>query len=320
MTSSTPGHQLRTSASRWFRWRRPAWPALRGRQRGLVRRLRGRSRRRPLVLLPGALRDTGQQCVMFAAVDTSGQHGAGGEEDRGGRWALPVDVTSARWTSSGTPSARPLCSTRRSPTSRPCRQHLDDRDWLVEQSTDRDCMLLRKFQRELRPVFEASARERRPRRRRPDQRPDGPLPDHPAHLRPRGRPAHPRRVEDAVGRRAAGRRGTDRPGVPDLRPRPHPARDLRRRQVRQRLRRHVPQRLAPLLLRPVLLARQRGGVPRSAEEKRGPRPVHDGPLIVQSDKTLLARGRPRARPGVSPRDRAVRRAGAVARSTSTPTG
>ena len=38
------------------------------------------------------------------------------------------------------------------------RDHLRDRDWLVEQATDRDCMLLRKFQRELRPVFEASAR------------------------------------------------------------------------------------------------------------------------------------------------------------------
>jgi predicted RNA-binding Zn ribbon-like protein len=37
------------------------------------------------------------------------------------------------------------------------RAHLADRDWLVPQSTDRDCMLLRKFQRELRPVFEASA-------------------------------------------------------------------------------------------------------------------------------------------------------------------
>ena len=35
--------------------------------------------------------------------------------------------------------------------------HLGDRDWLVAQVTDRDCMLLRKFQRELRPVFEASA-------------------------------------------------------------------------------------------------------------------------------------------------------------------
>jgi predicted RNA-binding Zn ribbon-like protein len=34
---------------------------------------------------------------------------------------------------------------------------LSDREWLVVQSTDRDCMLLRKFQRELRPVFEASA-------------------------------------------------------------------------------------------------------------------------------------------------------------------
>jgi predicted RNA-binding Zn ribbon-like protein len=35
--------------------------------------------------------------------------------------------------------------------------YLVDRGWLVEQSTDRDCMLLRKFQRELRPVYEASA-------------------------------------------------------------------------------------------------------------------------------------------------------------------
>ena len=35
--------------------------------------------------------------------------------------------------------------------------HLADREWLVPQSTDRDCMLLRKFQRELRSVFEASA-------------------------------------------------------------------------------------------------------------------------------------------------------------------
>ena len=38
--------------------------------------------------------------------------------------------------------------------------HLAGRDWLVAQSTDRDCMLLRKFQRELRPVFEASAADR----------------------------------------------------------------------------------------------------------------------------------------------------------------
>jgi predicted RNA-binding Zn ribbon-like protein len=36
------------------------------------------------------------------------------------------------------------------------RAYLADREWLAEQSTDRDCMLLRKFQRELRPVFEAS--------------------------------------------------------------------------------------------------------------------------------------------------------------------
>src|SRR4051812_47440504 len=34
---------------------------------------------------------------------------------------------------------------------------LADREWLVAQCTDRDCMLLRRFQRELRPVFESSA-------------------------------------------------------------------------------------------------------------------------------------------------------------------
>jgi predicted RNA-binding Zn ribbon-like protein len=34
---------------------------------------------------------------------------------------------------------------------------LSDRDWLVPQCTDRDCMLLRRFQRELRPVFAASS-------------------------------------------------------------------------------------------------------------------------------------------------------------------
>jgi len=33
------------------------------------------------------------------------------------------------------------------------RAHLADRPWLAEQVTDRDCMLLRKLQRELRPVF-----------------------------------------------------------------------------------------------------------------------------------------------------------------------
>ena len=33
--------------------------------------------------------------------------------------------------------------------------YLDDRPWLRERATDRDCMLLRKLQRELRPVFEA---------------------------------------------------------------------------------------------------------------------------------------------------------------------
>ena len=35
--------------------------------------------------------------------------------------------------------------------------HLAGREWLHPQCTDRDCMLLRRFQRELRPVFESSA-------------------------------------------------------------------------------------------------------------------------------------------------------------------
>ena len=34
--------------------------------------------------------------------------------------------------------------------------HLAGREWLHPQVTDRDCMVLRRFQRELRPVFEAS--------------------------------------------------------------------------------------------------------------------------------------------------------------------
>jgi len=33
--------------------------------------------------------------------------------------------------------------------------YLDDRPWLQDEATDRDCMLLRKLQRELRPVFDA---------------------------------------------------------------------------------------------------------------------------------------------------------------------
>ncbi|GAB6985115.1 CGNR zinc finger domain-containing protein [Nocardioides pyridinolyticus] len=33
--------------------------------------------------------------------------------------------------------------------------YLDDRPWLRDRASDRDCMLMRKFQRELRPVFEA---------------------------------------------------------------------------------------------------------------------------------------------------------------------
>lgn len=39
--------------------------------------------------------------------------------------------------------------------------HLEGRDWLRAQCTDRDCQQLRRFQRELRPVFEASAADDR---------------------------------------------------------------------------------------------------------------------------------------------------------------
>lgn len=35
--------------------------------------------------------------------------------------------------------------------------HLEGRDWLLSQCTERDCQQLRRFQRELRPVFEASS-------------------------------------------------------------------------------------------------------------------------------------------------------------------
>ena len=37
--------------------------------------------------------------------------------------------------------------------------YLEDREHLRDRAIDRDCMLLRKFQRELRPVFEAGAAE-----------------------------------------------------------------------------------------------------------------------------------------------------------------
>jgi predicted RNA-binding Zn ribbon-like protein len=37
------------------------------------------------------------------------------------------------------------------------RAYLHGREWLHERASDRDCMLLRKFQRELRPVFEAGS-------------------------------------------------------------------------------------------------------------------------------------------------------------------
>jgi len=43
------------------------------------------------------------------------------------------------------------------PDAAAVRSLLRSRDWLHDQCSDRDALLLRKFQRELRPVFEASA-------------------------------------------------------------------------------------------------------------------------------------------------------------------
>src|SRR4029079_74654 len=101
----------------------------------------------------------------------------------------------------------------------------------------------------------------------------------------RARPAHARGQQGPDRRRAAGRRVAARPGQPGLRPRAHPARHLRAVALHERLRRHLAEPVAPLLLRPLLLPRQRRGVPRPTEGRRFC--MNDGPHIVQSDKTLL---------------------------------
>ena len=135
--------------------------------------------------------------------------------------------------------------------------------------------LLRRLQRELRPVFEAGDGGRRPGRswtglnelleRHPIT---------PGHLRPRARrPAHPRRHQGRLGRRRCSSResllgltilvcdlGPTRLGVCSASP------------VHPRLRRHLPQPVAPLLLRPVLLAGQRRRLPRRRQQRLTARP------------------------------------------------
>ena len=151
------------------------------------------------------------------------------------------------------------------------------REWLHPQVTERDVTTLRRFQRELRPVFEAAdagdvratvdllneAMVRHPITPR--------IADHDTadlHLHVATKAASV--AELLVGESLLGLAtlvcdlGPTRLGV------------CSRDALHQRLRRHLAQPLAPLLLRPVLVAGQRRGVPRQkastplVEEGRSP--------------------------------------------------
>ena len=145
--------------------------------------------------------------------------------------------------------------------------HLSGREWLQPQVTDRDCMLLRRFQRELRPVFEASdagdtrgvidglnaLMVRHPITPR--------ISDHDGddlHLHVATKSASV--AELVVGESLLGLAtlvcdlGPTRLGVCSA------------ERCEQRLRGHLPEPVAPLLLRPVLLAGERRGVPPPAED------------------------------------------------------
>ena len=94
------------------------------------------------------------------------------------------------WISSGTPSRRLRCSTRSCPTSTRWSRFLDNRAWLQPQVNDRDVAVLRRFQRDLRPVFEASAHDDPQGRGRRAQRAAREAPDHAADRRPQPGPLH----------------------------------------------------------------------------------------------------------------------------------
>ena len=143
---------------------------------------------------------------------------------------------------------------------------LPGREWLHPQVTERDVTTLRRFQRELRPVFDAAeagdvqatidllndAMVRHPITPRiSDHDPDD------LHLHVATKSASV--AELLVGESLLGLAtlvcdlGPTRLGVCSA------------SGVPQRVRRHLAEPLAPLLLRPLLLAGQRGGVPRAAE-------------------------------------------------------
>jgi hypothetical protein len=139
----------------------------------------------------------------------------------------------------------------------------DERAWLHGQVTDRDAATLRTFQRDLRPVFQASS--------------DGDehgvvdrlnelLATHPVTpyiAGHGGREGQPPNWHMHVADRES--------SVAELlvaEPRGHPARRVRREPVLRRLRRHLAQPVPALLLRPLLVARQRRRLPRPPPRRR----------------------------------------------------
>ncbi len=133
--------------------------------------------------------------------------------------------TVIRWTSSGTPTPRRTSSTPRCRTRRRCAACCGRGPGCTPQCRDRDAMLLRKFQRELRPVFEASARgEVREVTRLPQRAAAGRTRS--ARRSPTTTPATCTSTSPPATRRRrpAGLGVADRPGHPGLRPRRDPAR------------------------------------------------------------------------------------------------
>ena len=140
---------------------------------------------------------------------------------------------------------------------------LADRDWLQPKLAERDARVLRRFQRELRPVFEAASDDKE---EVVVERLNALLAKHPVtpyiaghdsqswhlHVSDRASSVADLLVAEALMGLAVVvcDFGATRPGrVPGV-------------GLRRRLRRHLPQPVAPLLLRTLLVARQRRRVPR----------------------------------------------------------